>query len=52
MARTTRKLNWSNQYAIIGAVLGVGTGLLFGNVAAFAILGYGLGMLFGYLQRA
>lgn len=51
MANTPRKLNWSNQYAVIGSVLGVGTGILFGEVAAFAIIGYGLGLLFGYLHR-
>lgn len=51
MASTTRKLNWGNQYAIIGGVLGVGTGLLFGDVAAFAVIGYGVGLLFGYLHR-
>ena len=46
-----RKINWSNQYAIIGAVIGIGAGILFGEVAAFAVLGYGLGLLFGYLHR-
>lgn len=47
----TRKINWSDQYAIIGAVIGIGVGILFGDVAAFAVLGYGLGLLFGYLHR-
>lgn len=51
MAQATRKLNWSSQYAVIGGVLGVGTGLLFGNVAAFAVIGYGVGLLFGFLHR-
>ena len=46
-----RKLNWGSQYAIIGAVIGAGVGLLFGEVAAFVVLGYGLGLLFSYLSR-
>jgi hypothetical protein len=46
-----RKINWSNQYALIGAVIGIGIGIMFAEIAAFAVLGYGLGLLFGYIHR-
>jgi hypothetical protein len=46
-----RKLNWGDQYAIIGALIGVGVGILFQQEVAFTVLGYGVGLLAGYLFR-
>jgi H+/Cl- antiporter ClcA len=45
------KKNPSDKLVGIGLLLGVGIGLLVGEVAAFVLIGLALGMLAAYLMR-
>ena len=42
---------YRGQYVMIGAVIGVGVGMLIGNIPAYAVLGVGLGFLAGMIFK-